>query len=675
MLAPDIREQVVGPEIAELALDCSDVRLLVNPTGRFVVGGPMGDAGPDRPQDHRRHLRRLRPARRRRVLRQGPVEGRPVGRVRDALGGEERRGGRAGRPDRGPGGLRHRQGGTRSGCSWRRSAPSGSTRRGSRRAITEVFDLRPAAIIRDLDLLRPIYAQTAAYGHFGRDATSTCRGSARTAPTRWRPPSGSDAPCSSRDRPAPGASAGTRVVTRARLRSRCAHGCRCRRAGSAPRGQRRGASARRRRSGDASDPRAGRSGARRDPAGRPGRRGRRRSPTWTGRSTTGCPRTSTRRRRRACGCGCGSPGGWSTGSCWSASPTPTTPAAGVGGQGGVARAGADGRGRGPVPGGRRPVRRGAGGRPAPGGAAAARAGGGRGAGPGDAGAADPAERRRRAAPGAARAGPARRGAGLGPLSPRARVARRAGRGPGRARGLAGAAGRGLGRPAGRGRRRDRRGGPGRAARRARPARRRRPACGVARRGWGSGTSSRSPPSSGPAERYRRWLAVRRGAARVVVGTRAAVFAPVWTGRGCWPSGTTATTCTPSRARPTRTSATCCCCARTRPARRCSSAGSPAPRRRRSWSSPAGPARWSPDRATVRAAAPRVTALNETGDQVAPRPGPGRRPAARRRVRGRARRADARAGRCWCRCRGPGTCRGWRARSAARPRGAATAPAR
>jgi S-adenosylmethionine synthetase len=35
-------------------------------------------------------------------------------------------------------------------------------------AIEAVFDLRPAAIIRDLDLLRPIYAQTAAYGHFGR---------------------------------------------------------------------------------------------------------------------------------------------------------------------------------------------------------------------------------------------------------------------------------------------------------------------------------------------------------------------------------------------------------------------------------------------------------------------------------------------------------------------------
>ena len=36
-------------------------------------------------------------------------------------------------------------------------------------AIREVFDLRPAAIIRDLDLLRPIYAQTATYGHFGRE--------------------------------------------------------------------------------------------------------------------------------------------------------------------------------------------------------------------------------------------------------------------------------------------------------------------------------------------------------------------------------------------------------------------------------------------------------------------------------------------------------------------------
>ena len=51
----------------------------------------MGDTGPDRAQDHRRHLRRRRAARRRRVLGQGPDEGRPLGRLRRALRGEERR--------------------------------------------------------------------------------------------------------------------------------------------------------------------------------------------------------------------------------------------------------------------------------------------------------------------------------------------------------------------------------------------------------------------------------------------------------------------------------------------------------------------------------------------------------------------------------------------------------
>ncbi|MFF5356068.1 methionine adenosyltransferase, partial [Saccharopolyspora hirsuta] len=45
MLAVDIKDRVVGPEIEQLDLDTSDTRLLVNPTGRFVVGGPMGDAG------------------------------------------------------------------------------------------------------------------------------------------------------------------------------------------------------------------------------------------------------------------------------------------------------------------------------------------------------------------------------------------------------------------------------------------------------------------------------------------------------------------------------------------------------------------------------------------------------------------------------------------------------
>ena len=71
---------------------------------------PDGRRRPDRPQDHRRHLRRHGPPRRRRVLRQGPVQGRPLRRVRHALGGQERRRRRAGPPLRGPGRLRDRQG-------------------------------------------------------------------------------------------------------------------------------------------------------------------------------------------------------------------------------------------------------------------------------------------------------------------------------------------------------------------------------------------------------------------------------------------------------------------------------------------------------------------------------------------------------------------------------------
>ena len=80
----------------------------VNPTGRFVTGGPMGDAGPDRPQDHRRQLRRDGPPRRRRLLGQGSDQGRPLGGLRRPLGGQERRRGRARRPLRGRGRLRHR---------------------------------------------------------------------------------------------------------------------------------------------------------------------------------------------------------------------------------------------------------------------------------------------------------------------------------------------------------------------------------------------------------------------------------------------------------------------------------------------------------------------------------------------------------------------------------------
>ena len=70
---------------------------------------PRRRRGPDRPQDHRRHLRRHGPPRRRRVLGQGPVEGRPLGRLRGALGRQERRRRRPRRPRRGPGRLRDRR--------------------------------------------------------------------------------------------------------------------------------------------------------------------------------------------------------------------------------------------------------------------------------------------------------------------------------------------------------------------------------------------------------------------------------------------------------------------------------------------------------------------------------------------------------------------------------------
>ncbi|MFG3104743.1 methionine adenosyltransferase [Streptomyces sp. NPDC048182] len=173
LLAPDIREHVVEHVLARLAadgikLDTDGYRLLVNPTGRFEIGGPMGDAG---------------------------LTGRKI--IIDTYGGYARHGGGAfsgkdpskvdrsaayamrwvaknvvaahlasrcevqvayaiGRAE--PVGLFVETFGTNTVDEERIS-----------RAVREVFDLRPAAIVRDLDLLRPIYAQTAAYGHFGRE--------------------------------------------------------------------------------------------------------------------------------------------------------------------------------------------------------------------------------------------------------------------------------------------------------------------------------------------------------------------------------------------------------------------------------------------------------------------------------------------------------------------------
>ena len=167
-LAPDIREQVVTTVLEDLnhqSLDVSDFRLLVNPTGKFVLGGPMGDAG---------------------------LTGRKI--IVDTYGGWARHGGGAfsgkdpSKVDRSAAMRWVAKNVVAAGLAERvevqvayaigKAAPVGlfvetfnsETVDPARieKAITSVFDLRPGAIVRDLDLLRPIYAPTAAYGHFGR---------------------------------------------------------------------------------------------------------------------------------------------------------------------------------------------------------------------------------------------------------------------------------------------------------------------------------------------------------------------------------------------------------------------------------------------------------------------------------------------------------------------------
>ena len=170
MLTPDIREKVLNTVLDDLAhdrLDTSSVRLLVNPTGKFVLGGPMGDAG---------------------------LTGRKI--IVDTYGGWARHGGGAfsgkdpSKVDRSAAyamrwvaknvvaaGLADRVE-VQVAYAIGKAAPVGlfvetfgtETVDPAKieKALGEVFDLRPGAIIRDLGLLRPIYAQTAAYGHFGR---------------------------------------------------------------------------------------------------------------------------------------------------------------------------------------------------------------------------------------------------------------------------------------------------------------------------------------------------------------------------------------------------------------------------------------------------------------------------------------------------------------------------
>jgi S-adenosylmethionine synthetase len=168
LLKPDVAEQVIAPEVAGLAIDTEGYRLLVNPTGRFEIGGPMGDAG---------------------------LTGRKI--IVDTYGGYARHGGGAfsgkdpSKVDRSAAYAMRWvaknvvAAGLASMCEVQVAYAIGKAEPVGlfidtfgtgvlddlklQDAVNEVFDLRPAAIIRDLDLLRPIYAQTAAYGHFGRE--------------------------------------------------------------------------------------------------------------------------------------------------------------------------------------------------------------------------------------------------------------------------------------------------------------------------------------------------------------------------------------------------------------------------------------------------------------------------------------------------------------------------
>jgi S-adenosylmethionine synthetase len=167
-LTPEIIEYVIEPVLSKIDLPRKDMRTLINPTGRFVIGGPMGDAG---------------------------LTGRKI--IVDTYGGMARHGGGAfsgkdpSKVDRSAAyamrwvaknvvaaGLARR-------CEVQVAYAIGKAQpvgvfvetfgtetvpvQKIQDAVTTVFDLRPAAIIRDLNLLRPIYSQTAAYGHFGRE--------------------------------------------------------------------------------------------------------------------------------------------------------------------------------------------------------------------------------------------------------------------------------------------------------------------------------------------------------------------------------------------------------------------------------------------------------------------------------------------------------------------------
>ena len=166
-LLPDLREHVIHPLLPP-DLDTSGLRVLANPTGRFELGRPARRHRAHGAQDHRGHLRRDGPPRRRGLLGQGPVQGRPLGRLRGALGGQARGGGRRGAaaarcrwptPSAWP---------TRSRSWSRPSAPRPWTRPRSSRPCARCSTSGPPRSSATSTSCGPIYRRTAAYGHFGR---------------------------------------------------------------------------------------------------------------------------------------------------------------------------------------------------------------------------------------------------------------------------------------------------------------------------------------------------------------------------------------------------------------------------------------------------------------------------------------------------------------------------
>jgi S-adenosylmethionine synthetase len=167
LLAPDVTAEVIDPVLREFDLDAGDVRILVNPTGRFEIGGPKADTG---------------------------LTGRKI--IVDTYGGYAPHGGGAfsgkdpTKVDRSAAYMARYvaknvvAAGLADKCQLQVAYAIGTAHPVSlmvdtfgtatvdpdrlRDALIELYDFRPAAIIRDLDLRRPIYRETAAYGHFGR---------------------------------------------------------------------------------------------------------------------------------------------------------------------------------------------------------------------------------------------------------------------------------------------------------------------------------------------------------------------------------------------------------------------------------------------------------------------------------------------------------------------------